>query len=377
MEEEPEDIIVVNSEVKMYKDRVVKTKKYPMEREYYIGKLLNRINFVHFAKPLSYQKINDNYVLTMERVRECYCRTADGKCKWSKKCEHSFNMKEKTKEIIEILVNLPVEFTHYDLHRGNWINTQTGIVIIDFGQSYLNIPQAEDYLGIERSGINWDKQVETTEWRMKFGRIPTIYDPSYDIITLLSDIKDPYIENAINRRALNMLRIGTGHTIDNIRTMGFPTPIDILDDDVLDLSDRSDIDNIIKVAEKYMLANFRYNLPINPIIEYSTLGGEKRYMFGSFYDSMKLADDGYVVSNDFHLRDHMIYEYNWTFCNELSSRYEIKNKHFKAEGMDLILQKLYINQTLEILKNPKRMEYVKNTLDQYKIRHLARYDVSP
>ena len=349
--------------VKIFDDRVIKTKKYSMVREYYIGKLLNMIDPDHFAKPISHTQVGSNYHLEMVKVKqlECKCVNDQGKaCDAWIGCECPASIKNGKREVIKVLANFPVEFTHYDLHGHNFIVTETGVVIIDFGQSYLNIPQAEDYLGIERSKVNYDKYVETTEWRMRFGRIPTIYDPCYDILyNTFEHIDLADIEK------MSMYLSGREYLFDDISTWGLPYPWYEEDDNMLDLSDMSGIEDIFETARQYVLANFKREIKITTFSKNGKIVATKiksDLIFGE-YDT-EIIEIGQVG----------MCRINKEIDGIVSCHHYLSPTDFKDRGMNVMLQKIFIHQKLKILKNPHRKKVVRDVLNQLKIPYSSRYD---
>ena len=330
-----------SSNVRIYKNRVLKTSQYPMDREYYINKLLNMIDPIHFQKPLAYTRFESNHRLEIERVYglECNCLNQDqSQSKGGKECKCGANIEQSKKKVLAILANFPVQFTHYDLHPGNWIITETDVVLIDFGQSYLNIAQAEDYLKIERSKINWDKQVETDEWKMGFGRIPTIYDPCYDFLTLL------LLSNRESHETMKSLSMvyETIYCFDDISSLGLALPNTGEDNDVLDLT----------LVDK------------NPKL--AVYSGPNK-IFKPIKDSDHLFLDQICISQiNLSELDRDIYY-------QISCSNEIPLKQYKDQFARTV-QSVYVYQKLEILKNPNRIKFVRTKLEQLGINYLARYN---
>jgi hypothetical protein len=237
------------------KEYFVKVKPFSMLREFYIGWLMNKIVPKYCPKVFDHFEMNGEYYIVTEWVDA----KPLGDC-----------------SPLDLVMNIPVDFTHYDLHKGNYLIDSKGQVkIIDFGQSYLNIKQAEEYIKspneieggykIEtlwgKSQEFWDSQVEISLGRMKAGRISSIHDPYHDVIEVCKRINPDFFNANAEQLGYICDTSSNFKFYVNYETKGIPTKSTecLFDMNITQESEASILNNIEQVLNTHDIKT-KYNL---------------------------------------------------------------------------------------------------------------------
>lgn len=174
--------------------------------EYVVGETLNNINSPNLVKTLGYYEV-ENFKLPWERRATSptnhYLILEYIKGITLKQYLERSSIQEGLEiliTLIDIIINIQsqIDFTHYDLHLGNILITDNFArskifkklipvpIIIDFGQSHVP--------GLEGMNSCIDGN------RMGSGRVPAVFDPVFDITTLLQLVLGYYGENIFQKR---------------------------------------------------------------------------------------------------------------------------------------------------------------------------------
>lgn len=166
--------------------------------EYVIGLEINKLYNPLFVNTLDFYETEDSYNLVLEYIHGVTLANYID--------EHGYKSAIPIlKNLINKLSTVQGHFTHYDLHFNNIIIDKSGNpVIIDYGQAYIDIlddsndntqnheedEDNEDNEDEEDNEDNEDNEDEQTYScitidRINYGRTPNIYDPLFDIITIL------------------------------------------------------------------------------------------------------------------------------------------------------------------------------------------------
>ena len=168
-------------------------------------------------------------------------------------------------------------------------------------------------------------------------------------------------------RSLSIKTNQNGNYCDDISTWGFPefNEYDI-NDDILDLSNIVISPNLFEEVKEYMI---KLNKSTNVTLGlYSKEGKQDIVKFNYHGVYLELDQNGYHLTKQIPLKEVGIGKFCYSTCKGLSSAYKVPYQIYRTK-LAPVLQKIYIFQKLEILKNPNRLNYVIAKLEQLGIKY--------